>query len=273
MENENAQNTKLVEAIDEILDTLAYDADNPVRTIRLDDKREVVLIQSNAFTLSRIYAAGRPDGKRPHGRECYLEYFTEQLEDYKKSHGSDEKFSLTPEDWRALFRESHDRYVRYLLFSGIKRWKDVKRDTEENIAIADFAKKYAPYEIAWDIYQYKGYMLMMNTISQAELSLMRGNLDEALEKIDIGINLIGKFCGECLREGREDAENITRERYSSNLVQLRSDIESVGTRLRERRFRRDDFDEDFDFDEDRLDETELNELLAELEELDGDEEE
>ena len=78
---------------------------------------------------------------------------------------------------------------------------------------------------------------------------------------------------QCLREGREEAENTTRERYLSNLVQLRSDIESVGTRLRERRFRQNDFDEDLDFDEERLDEGELNELLAELEGLEGDEEE
>jgi len=272
MENENAQDINLVTAIDEILDTLAYDVDRPVRTIKLDDGREVVIIQSNDFTLSRIYTTGRPDGKRPHGRESYLKYFTEQLEDYKESHGSDEDFSLTPEDWRALFRESYDRYVRYLLFSGIKRWKDVKQDTETSIAVVDFAKKYATDEVAWDIYQYKGYILMMNTIAQSELSLMRGNLDEALASIDAGINSIGKFCGECLREGREDVENITRERYLSNLVQLRSDIESVGTRLRERRFRQDDFDEDFDFDEERLDETELDELLAELEGLDSEEE-
>ena len=179
------KNTRIIEAIDDILDNLAYDIESPIKTLKIADGREVVLIQAIAFTLSRIYATGRPDGKRPHGRDSYLEYFNEQLKDYKNAHGTDEGFSLTAEDWRALYSESHDRYVRYLLFSGIRRWKDVKRDTEMNIAVADFAKKYAPDEIAWDTYQYKGYILMMNTISQAELSMLRGDLNEALEKIDM----------------------------------------------------------------------------------------
>jgi len=244
------QNTEMIEAIDDILDSLAYDIENPVRTLETADGREVVLIQANAFTLSRIYTTGRPDGKRPHGRDSYLEYFNEQLEDYKNTHDKDEGFSLTPEDWRALFNESSDRYIRYLLFSGIRRWKDVKRDTETNIAVVDFAKKYAPDEIAWDIYQYKGYILMMNTISQAEISMTRGDLNDAIEKIDNGMNSIGKFCGECLREGREDVENIARERYMNNLVQLRSDIESVESRLRERmERRRTGVDEEFDEEE------------------------
>jgi len=95
---------------------------------------------------------------------------------------------------------------------------------------------------------------MMNTISQAEISMQRGDLNGALEKIDDGMNLIGKFCGECLREGREDVENITREKYMNNLVQLRSDIDSVESQLRERMERRragidEEFDEEIDFEE------------------------
>ena len=247
MKDDTTKNTQMIEAIDDILDNLAYDIEKPVKILKIADGREVVLIQANAFTLSRIYATGRPDGKRPHGRDSYLEYFNEQLEDYKNTQGTDEGFSLTADDWRALYSESHDRYVRYLLFSGIRRWEDVKRDTEMNLAVADLAKKYAPDEIAWDMYQYKGYILMMNTISQAELSMVRGDLNGAQEKIDDGMNLIGKFCGECLREGREDVENITREQYMNNLVQLRNDIDSVESRLRERmNRRRDGLDEEFD---------------------------
>jgi hypothetical protein len=260
MTDDVARNTRIIEAIDDILDSLAYDVEKPVKTLRIDDGREVVLIQANAFTLSRIYAAGRPDGKRPHGRNSYMEYFKEQLEDYKDTHGTDEGFSLTAEDWRTLYSESHDRYVRYLFFSGIRRWEDVKRDTETNIAVADLAKKFAPDEVAWDIYQHKGYMLMMNIISQAEISMTHGDLNEALEKIDNGMNIIGKFCGECLREGRQDVENVTRERYMNNLVQLRSDIESVESRLQERMNRRRSNGIEAEFDED-IDDEELYEDL------------
>lgn len=225
--NQVERNTRLVRALDEILDSLAFDIARPIKVLKLAEGKEVVVVQSNAFTISRIYTSGRPDGKRPHGRESYYEYFCEQLEDYKQQHGSDEGFGLTPEDWRVLFRESYDRYTRYLLFAGIKRWADVKRDTNTNLAVTDMAKKFAPSDIAWESYQYKGYMLMMNSMANAELCLMEDDHPGALDQVNLGIQRIGKFCGECLRENYGDAENVTRERYLSNLIEFRSDLESV----------------------------------------------
>ena len=227
MANQVERNTRLVRALDEILDSLAFDVAHPIKVLKLAEGKEVVVVQSNAFTISRIYTSGRPDGKRPHGRESYYEYFSEQLEDYKQQHGTDEGFGLTPEDWRVLFRESYDRYTRYLLFAGIKRWADVKRDTATNLAVTNMAKKYAPSDVAWESYQYKGYMLMMNSMANAELRLMEDDRPGALEEVNLGIQQIGKFCGECLRENYGDAENVTRERYLSNLIEFRSDLESV----------------------------------------------
>ena len=227
MANQVERNTRLVRALDEILDSLAFDVARPIKVLKLAEGKEVVVVQSNAFTISRIYTSGRPDGKRPHGRESYYEYFSEQLEDYKQQHGTDEGFGLTPEDWRVLFRESYDRYTRYLLFAGIKRWADVKRDTATNLAVTNMAKKYAPSDVAWESYQYKGYMLMMNSMANAELRLMEDDRPGALEEVNLGIQQIGKFCGECLRENYGDAENVTRERYLSNLIEFRSDLESV----------------------------------------------
>ena len=255
--NQVERNTRLVRALDEILDSLAFDAAHPVKVVRLAEGKEVVVVQSNAFTISRIYTSGRPDGKKPHGRDSYYAYFCEQLEDYKQQHGNDEGFSLTPEDWRVLFRESYDRYTRYLLFAGIKRWADVKRDTDLNLAVTDMAKKYAPSDIAWESYQYKGYMLMMNGMANAELCLMEDDSLGALQQVDLGIQRIGQFCGECLRESYGDAENVTRERYLSNLIEFRSDLESVEEGLGRSRDRREDDDDEVDFLE------ELEELLGE----------
>ena len=248
------RNTRLVQTLDEILDSLAFDASRPVRILRLAEGREVVIVQSNSFTISRIYTSGRPDGKRPHGRDSYYEYFSEQLEDYKQQHGSDEGFRLTPEDWQALFQESYDRYTRYLLFAGIKRWHDVKRDTATNLAVADMARKYAPAEIAWEVYQYKGYILMMNSMANTELCLMKNDRAGALQQIDHGIQRIGKFCGECLREGYGDAENVTRERYLANLIEFRADLESVDERLERDAAHANDNDDFLEELEDLLDE-------------------
>ena len=255
--NQVERNTRLVRALDEILDSLSFDVTHPIKVLKLAEGKEVVVVQSNAFTISRIYTSGRPDGKRPHGRESYYEYFSEQLEDYKQQHGSDEGFGLTPEDWRVLFRESYDRYTRYLLFAGIKRWADVKRDTNTNLSVTNMAKKYAPSEVAWESYQYKGYMLMMNSMANAELCLMEDDRPGALDQVNLGIQRIGKFCGECLRENYGDAENVTRERYLSNLIEFRSDLESVEEGLEEHGESDGDEDDAVDFLE------ELEELLDE----------
>ena len=70
---------------------------------------------------------------------------------------------------------------------------------------------------------------MMNSIAKAELCLQRGDIAAALRNIDVGIQQIGVFCAECLREEHPDAENVTREHYLNNLIEFRADVDSLGT--------------------------------------------
>ena len=230
MANDSIQrNTRWVQTFDRILEMLNLDADRPVSVLQIEDGREVVVVQPNAFTISRIYATGRPDGMRPHGADSYYDYFFAKLETYEEQHGTREGFELESDEWEILFEESFHRYTRYLLFAGIKRWQDVRRDTATNIDVTNLAREYAPSEIAWQSYQYKGYMIMMHSIAKAELSLQENDNEGALLHIDAGIQQIGEFCGECLREEHGEAENITRERYLSNLIEFRADLEALGT--------------------------------------------
>ena len=223
------RNTRWVQTFDRILEMLNLDAERPVSVLEIEDGREVIVVQPNAFTISRIYATGRPDGMRPHGVDSYYEYFFAKLQAYEEEHGTREGFQLEAEEWQTLFEESFHRYTRYLLFAGIKRWKDVQRDTAANIAVTNLARQCAASDIAWQSYQYKGYMLMMHSIANAELSLQEDDAAAALQHIDTGIRQIGEFCGECLREEHGEAENITRERYLSNLIEFRSDLEALDT--------------------------------------------
>ena len=230
MANDSIQrNTRWVQTFDRILEMVNLDADRPVSVLQIEDGREVIVVQPNAFTISRIYATGRPDGMRPHGVDSYYDYFSAKLQTYEEQHGTREGFQLESEEWDILFEESFHRYTRYLLFAGIKRWQDVQRDTATNIAVTNLARECAPSEIAWQSYQYKGYMLMMHSIANAELSLQDNDAEAALRHIDTGIQQIGEFCGECLREEHGEAENITRERYLSNLIEFRSDLETLDT--------------------------------------------
>lgn len=228
MANDSIQrNTRWVQTFDRILESLNLDTERPVSVLQIEDGREVVVVQPNAFTISRIYATGRPDGMRPHGVDSYYDYFCARLREYEEQHGTREGFQLESEEWETLFEESFHRYTRYLLFAGIKRWEDVQHDTAINLAVTNLARECAPSEIAWRSYQYKGYMLMMHSIAKAELSLQEDDTAAALQHIDAGIQQIGEFCGECLHEEHGEAENITRERYLSNLIEFRSDLETL----------------------------------------------
>ncbi len=230
MANDSIQrNTRWVQTFDRILEMLNLDAERPVSILQIEDGREVIVVQPNAFTISRIYATGRPDGMRPHGVDSYYDYFFQKLRTYEEEQGTREGFELASDEWDILFEESFHRYTRYLLFAGIKRWEDVKRDTAANIAVTDLARECAPTDIAWQSYQYKGYMIMMHSIANAELSLQEGDAEAALQNIDAGIQQIGEFCAECLREEHGETENITRERYLSNLIEFRSDLETLDT--------------------------------------------
>lgn len=228
MANDSIQrNTRWVQTFDRILESLNLDAERPVSVLQIEDGREVVVVQPNAFTISRIYATGRPDGMRPHGVDSYYDYFFAKLREYEEQHETREGFQLESEEWETLFEESFHRYTRYLLFAGIKRWEDVQHDTATNLAVTNLARECAPSEIAWRSYQYKGYMLMMHSIAKAELSLQEDDTAAALQHIDTGIQQIGEFCGECLREEHGEAENITRERYLNNLIEFRSELETL----------------------------------------------
>ena len=218
---------RIIETLDDALEELSFDTNQQVRVLRTHDDREVIIIQPNAFTISRIYATGRPDGRRPQGFESYHSHLYEKLDTYERLNGSDEGFNMETEEWQTLFDECYDRYIRSLLFAGIKRWAEVKHDTDQNLGVADMAYKYASPEITWQIYQYKGYILMMNSIARAELALQINEHETARKEIDKGIQKIGKFCAECLREGYHEAENITRERYLQNLIEFRTDINSI----------------------------------------------
>ena len=178
---------RIIETLDDALEELSFDTNQQVRVLRTHDDREVIIIQPNAFTISRIYATGRPDGRRPQGFESYHSHLYEKLDTYERQNGSDEGFNMETEEWQTLFDECYDRYIRYLLFAGIKRWAEVKHDTDQNLGVADMAYKYASPEITWQIYQYKGYILMMNSIARAELALQINEHETARKEIDKGI--------------------------------------------------------------------------------------
>lgn len=217
-----------IEALDGALAVLEYDEDAQIRVLTRDDGREVVVVQANAFNVSRLYVTGRPDGRRVEEYDSYFELVLDKVRAHKREHGANVGFLMDAEAWNLLFAESYDRYLRYLFFSGLDRWADVKRDTDENLIVCAWAMRYADEETAWRVYQHKGYILMMNAIARAELALEDGDEPLADREIARGIDRIGAYCRECVLADHTDAEQLTREHYLANMLKYRDELVTTG---------------------------------------------
>ncbi len=57
MPQDMERNTRLVDAIDGVLEELRYSEDEPVQAVRVADGREVVIVRANSMTVSRLYVA------------------------------------------------------------------------------------------------------------------------------------------------------------------------------------------------------------------------
>ena len=64
--------------------------------------------------LLQMEITGRPDGARPHGFESLLEFYEDQIAEYKRERGSDDGFHLTNAQCQSLREEAVMYYHRYL---------------------------------------------------------------------------------------------------------------------------------------------------------------
>lgn len=136
---------------------------------------------------------GRPDGRRPHRYESYLNYFIQKARNHKKINVL-EPFRLTPMDCWLLQQEAIQFYHRYLALMRLNDFNRVIRDTLRNLHAFDFVTKYTDdEEIIWSFEQYRPYVLMMNTRANASLSLELDDYNQALKQIQHGIANLNRF--------------------------------------------------------------------------------
>ena len=79
--------------------------------------------------LLQMEVHGRPDGRRPYGKESYLHYFEERLSRYVRIIGSDKGFSLSEDQCQRLREEAVMYYHRYLSLFILGDFPGVVRDT------------------------------------------------------------------------------------------------------------------------------------------------
>jgi len=193
--------------ISDILRAWEYDRLNNVRKIRGNNGKEKIQIRL-PLGIEQFEVDGRPDGKKPYGKESLLEYFKAKVETYRKKEGTDVGFGLTRETCSGLYEEGLLYYYRYVLFFQLRDYERVVRDTQRNIEYFDFVQKYAIEEEDREaLEQYRPYIIRMNAMAKGLAHVERNEYEEALAKIEKGIREI-----ETLPRMENETFNYEKER-------------------------------------------------------------
>ena len=185
--------------ISEVLQEWEYNRLNNIRKIKGKDGKEKIQIRL-PLGIEQFEVDGRPDGKRPYGKESLLEHYEAKVEVHKKK-GTDEGFGLTIEDCSRLYEEGLLYYYRYVLFFQLKDYERLVRDTERNIEYFDFVNKYAiEEEDKLALQQYRPYIIRMNILGKGLAHLEIKEYEKALKELQEGIRTM---------ESLSDMENAT----------------------------------------------------------------
>ncbi len=144
----------------------------------------------------QMHLEGRPDGQTPDGYPSLLDAAEARLEDSKQS-PNEERFSLSPDQCRALRDEATQFYQRYVALMVIEDYERVVRDTTRNLRLLDFFAAHAETEADRSaMEQFRPYILMMRARAMASLCLTRDEPKAAILAIDEGLESLRRYFAE-----------------------------------------------------------------------------
>ncbi len=171
------------------------DEDITVRLIDGDDGTKKIQMRID-IGLIQMEIDGNPKGETVERYESWLEYYENSQKQYE--YGKvDDYFSLNSEDCKKLRREGVQYYYRYLSLMKLGDYERVVRDTERNLRLFAFVKKYAASEMdRWALDQFRPYVIMMYT--RARTSIIQSKdvstgIEKAIEYCNNGIEKIIDF--------------------------------------------------------------------------------
>ncbi len=171
----------------DLLKEWEYDPENSVRVIEADNGRKVLQIRQ-PLGIEQYEMDGRPDGLQPDGKKCLLDVYLERLEEHKREHDSDKGFVLGHEDCDDLQSEAIIYYYRYLILFQIGDFERTATDTDHNLGLCDLVGRYAELEEdKKQTLQYRPYILRMNALSKAMVSMNRELLMTARDLLESAI--------------------------------------------------------------------------------------
>jgi hypothetical protein len=159
--------------------------------------------------LLQMEMTGRPDGRRPHGRESSLDYFEDQLRRHEKRTGATLGFTLDGDQCQELREEAVMYYHRYLSLFILGDFPAVVRDTARNLRVLDLCAEFAADEHdRLVLEQYRPYIIMMNTRATASLEFKDDQYQKALTTVTDGLDRIREFFE---KFGQQDAFDKSNE--------------------------------------------------------------
>ena len=165
-----------------------------VRRFRGKDGADKIQLRVD-LGLLQMNAKGRPDGKRPYGRDSLLEYYLDLLEKFRREHEQDDKsYRLTPEDCARLQQEAIQYHHRYICLFQLEDFNAVIEDANRNLKVFDFVGKYAgSEELAWSLQQFRPQLLMMRVRARGAMALKDNRYDEVVRLVNEGLDEIRQF--------------------------------------------------------------------------------
>ena len=167
-----------------ILGEWEYQENNNIRIIHTDSGKAVLQVRE-IMGISQYELDGRPDGKRIDIFETYLGMITDREASEKG------KFTLTEKEIKELESESRLYYYRYLLCFQLNDFGRVVRDTEHNLEICRLVDTYCEDPgIRVSVLQYRPFLVKMNAISRAMISLQKNIKILAKQILESAINTL-----------------------------------------------------------------------------------
>lgn len=187
---DTSRNEHMSRDISDILREWRFEPGRNVRKIVGEDGREKLQVRL-PMGIEQYELHGRPDGRQPRGNESLLDYYTKRRDAFREKHGTDAGFSLDDVACQRLRDEGILYYFRYLVCFQIGEYELVARDTERNLDLIDFTKRYAASEEdVTALEQYRPYIIRMNASARAMQTADSERIDEALRTVRAAIQEI-----------------------------------------------------------------------------------
>jgi hypothetical protein len=188
------QETSVSPDIDPILNEWPFRADEvTVRTVEGEDGRRKIQLRLD-LGLLQMEIDGRPDGRRIHGCESWLEYHQRRQAEHDAANPDGMPYLLEPEDCAELLREGVQYYHRYISLWHLQRYELCARDTLRNLRLFAFVREHARNDrdkMQFD--QWRPYVTMMHARAVATPLIELEQWDAAAGVLDAGIRGIERF--------------------------------------------------------------------------------